>query len=418
MNNNLTVIDLFCGGGIGAVGVKEAGFNIIYALDIDKYAVSTYNKNIGNHCVQKDIRKIDINDIPDSDIILGSPVCKSFSFAGSGRGFDDDKYGDLPNCYLNVVKEKKPKVIVFENVKGMLSKKHINNFNKFLSLLEGIGYNISYKLLNAHHYGVPQLRERVIVVGIRKDLNKVYKFPEPIKEELRPTIFDAIGDLPQPTKVMNSKADIQYINNDENKTPNHIGYGIRNDEKPFVDKIDIGSNWKCLSEEEAKKFLGKAFYNGGGRTGFLRKVDIYKPSYTITATMLSKNNAQILDLKENYKIKNQDIYYNSGFSSRYLSRNRQKQWNEASFTIVSEVRQLPLYPFPANFDIRKIDQYDISPPRRFTVRECLRLQSVPDYYEIDEDISLSKQYEIVGNGIPSLLMYLIFINIKECLNND
>lgn len=119
----LTVVDLFCGGGIGAVGVKCADFNIIYALDNNKYAVETYNENIENCCIQQDIRKLDISTIPDSDIILGSPVCKSFSFAGNNNGFSDEKYGDLTSYYVEIIKYKKPKALVFENVKGMISKK-------------------------------------------------------------------------------------------------------------------------------------------------------------------------------------------------------------------------------------------------------------------------------------------------------
>lgn len=417
MENKLTVIDLFCGGGIGAVGVKEAGFKIIYAIDNNKYAVSTYNKNIGNHCVMQDIRKLDINTVPKSDIILGSPVCKSFSFAGNYRGFEDKKYGDLTDYYLKIVKEKLPKAIVFENVKGMVSKKHIDYFKEFLKDLEEIGYKISYKIVNAYEYGVPQLRERLIVVGIRKDLNKEFLFPKPIPIEDRMNIFDAIGDLPEPTRVMNSNKDIQYISKSTLNKTNHTGYGLRNDEKPYIDKIPVGSNWKSLNQDDAKSFMGGALNNGGGKTGFLRKIDITKPCYTITSTMLGKNNAQIIDTVQLYehKIKNQDIYCDNGFSPRYLSRNRQKQWDEPSFTIVSEVRQLPLYPEPKNFDIRNIEDYDIEPPRRFTVRECLRLQSVPDYYEIDENISLSKQYEIVGNGIPSLLLYTIFKELKTIL---
>lgn len=416
----LTVVDLFCGGGIGAVGVISSNLDIIYALDNNKYAVETYNKNIQKCCIQQDIRTLDITTIPDSDIILGSPVCKSFSFAGNNNGFSDEKYGDLTSYYLRIIKYKKPKALVFENVKGMISKKHKPYFDGFLDELRAIGYSIHYKVLNAFEYGVPQVRERLIVVGIRNDIKDTFTYPEVLDSELRMNIYDAIGDLPEPSKVMNSNNDIQFTSNAN--YPNHSGYGIRKDEKPFISKIPSGGNWKCLDDESAKSFLGKAYYNGGGRTGFLRKVDINKPSYTITSTMNGKNNAQIIDGndlilkdKEELKIYNQDIYYDNGYSSRYLSRNRQRQWNEPSFTIISGARQLPLYPEPKNYDIRKIDTCEIAPPRRFTVRECLRLQSVPDWYVIDEAISLTKQYEIVGNGIPSLLLFKIFNQLKLVL---
>ena len=416
--NGLKVIDLFCGGGLGAVGIKTAGFDIIYAIDINKYAVETYNKNIGNHCVKEDIRNLSINDIPDCDIVMASPVCKSFSFAGNGKGFEDDKYGDLPHQFVRIVEGKKPKAFVFENVKGILSKSSKEEFLNLIKYLENLNYNISYKIINCYLYGVPQLRERVIMVGIRKDIG-VYNFPLEIDESKRLNIFDAIADLPAPYMVMNSKKDIQFISNDKEIISNHIGYGLRNDEKPLIDKIPSGGNWRDLSDEEAKAFLGSAYYNGGGKTGYLRKVKVENPSYTITSSMIGKNNAQIIDDKElliyEHKIKNQEIYYEAGYSSMYLSRNRQKQWNEPSYTIVSEARQLPLYPEPNNFDIRKLNEYNIAPPRRFTVRECLRLQSVPDWFIIDETISLTKQYEIVGNGIPSLITYKIFKELEKVL---
>ena len=408
--NEITVVDLFCGGGIGAYGIKRAGFNIIYAIDNNKEAVSTYNKNIGNHCHNVDIRKLDIDTIPDSDVIIGSPVCKSFSFAGNNKGFSDKQYGDLTFYYLKIIKAKKPKVLVFENVKGMVSKNHLPYFELFVKELEDIGYNIKYKVINTYKIGVPQLRERLILVGVRKDIKKEFNFPVDINNSERLSIFNAIGDLPQPTMVMNSKKDIKYIS--YNLKPNHIGYGVRNDELPYIDKIPQGGNFRDLDEEDAKAFMGKAFYSGGGRTGFLRKVDINKPCFTITSTMNGKNNAQILDSKELY---NQHIYYEGDYSSMYLSRNRQKQWGEPSYTIVSEAKQLPLYPEPSNYDIRNKDKYDIAPPRRFTVRECLRLQSVLDDYIIDDNISLPKQYAIVGNGIPSLLTYKIFIEIENIL---
>lgn len=420
-SNNLKVIDLFCGGGLGAVGIKMAGFNIVYSIDINKYAVDTYNKNIGNHCVKDDIRALSIDDIPDCDVVMASPVCKSFSFAGNGKGFEDDKYGDLPHQFVRIVEGKKPKAFVFENVKGILSKSSKDEFLNLVNYLEELGYNINYKIINCYLYGVPQLRERLLMVGVRKDIGK-YEFPLEIEEDRRLNIFDAIADLPSPYMVMNSKKDIQFISNSKIIVANHIGYGLRNDEKSLINKVPSGGNWKSLSEEDAKSFLGKAYYNGGGKTGYLRRVKVDNPSYTITSAMIGKNNAQIIDDKEliiyEHNIKNQDIYYEAGYSSMYLSRNRQKQWNEPSYTIVSEARQLPLYPEPINFDIRKLVDYEIAPPRRFTVRECLRLQSVPDWFEIDNTISLNKQYEIVGNGIPSLITYKIFIKLENILKDN
>ena len=94
-DNKIKVVDLFCGAGIGACGIKMAGFNIVWGIDNDKYAVETYNRNIGNHAVCKNIKNIKSSEIPEHDIMVATPVCKSFSVAGSQRGFEDNKNGDL-----------------------------------------------------------------------------------------------------------------------------------------------------------------------------------------------------------------------------------------------------------------------------------------------------------------------------------
>ncbi|MEG0900256.1 MAG: DNA (cytosine-5-)-methyltransferase [Oscillospiraceae bacterium] len=404
--NGFTVVDLFCGAGVGACGTLLAGYEIVYAVDNQKYAIDTYNKNIGNHAVQRDIRTVMAEEIPDHDLMIATPVCTSFSFSGNGKGVEDEKYGDLSFHFLRILKAKKPKAFLFENVNGMVCKKHKPFFEELIKTIENIGYEVKWNVFNCYEYGVPQHRKRIFMVGIREDIKKEFHFPEKIAEELRTNIRYAIGDLPNPDMVLNSSKDIQFIADEKSCVDNHIGYGIRNDEKPFIDKVPIGGNWKALNEEDARAFMGKAFESGGGRTGFLRKVVFDKPCYAITSTMNGKNNAQIMD--------NQDKYYEGGFSPRYLSRNRQRQWDEASFTIVSEARQLPLYPEPANYDIRKMEEYDVPPPRRFTVRECLRLQTVPDWFKFSEDIKLNKQYARCS-GIPSLMAYKLVIEIEKCL---
>lgn len=402
--NGLKVVDLYCGAGVGASGILLAGYDIVYGVDIKDYAVNTYNENIGNHAVKMDIRALLPEDIPDHDLMIATPVCKSFSFAGKGDGEKNELYGDLCYQFYLKLKGKKPKAFLFENVDGIVSKKHKPFFRNLVRMIKKIGYRVSWKVIDCYDYGVPQHRKRLIMVGIRKDLNKYFKFPRVVPEDERTNIRYAIGDLPDPDMVMNSKKDIQFINEKKNDVKNHVGYGIRKDEKDFIDKVPVDGNWRDLNKEDAKKFMGKAFESGGGRTGYLRKVSFDKPAHTITSTMNGKNNSQIID--------NQDKYYKGDFSPRYKSRNRQKQWEEASFTIVSEARQLPLYPEPQNYDIRKMDTYNVPPPRRFTVRECLRLQTVPDWFYFNDDISLNKQYERCS-GIPSLVAYKFAIEIEK-----
>jgi len=345
MSNKITMVDLFCGAGIGAVGFKKAGFDILYAIDNKQYAVDTYTDNIGDHAVCKDIRTLDISEVPDCDVITGGFPCLPFSYSGNNKGTDDEKHGDLVYHFRRIIEGKKPKALFIENVKGLISKKHIHVFHDLLEFLEGIGYTLTWKLTNSIEYGIPQKRERVFIVGIRKDLDMKYEFPEPTNEAR--TIRDAIGDMPEP--------------DEEHDFKNHYGLGIRNDELPFVHKIPIGCNWKSLPIEDQKKFLGKSFYGGGGRTGFLRKMSFDKHSLTITSTMDGKFNAQIVDLRDKYNDPDKAIF------------------------------------------------------RRFTVRECLRLQSVPDSFYFDDNITIRKQYERCS-GIPSHLSYIFTKKIYEMLN--
>lgn len=373
--NDLKVVDLFCGAGVGACGVKKAGFDIVWGIDNNKFAVSTYNKNIGNHAVCGDVKVLNPDDIPEHDVMIATPTCKSFSWAGTGLGFNHSEHGDLIFHFFRLLESKKPKAFLFENVDGMLSKKNKPTFLKFVEDVENIGYKVLWKIVDCYDYGVPQHRKRVFAVGIRSDIDKEFCFP--LESICKSTIRDAIGDLPEPNIIMNSEKDIQYINSNPSEVPNHIGYGIRADEKLFVEKIPIGGNWRNLSQEDAKAFLGGAYNSGGGRTGFLRKVSFDKPSYTITSTMLGKNNAQILDNKDKYG----DLVF--------MSFNKENEGCDYC-------------------DIEYLSN------RRFTVRECLRLQTVPDWFVFDESISLSKQYERCS-GIPSLMAYKLMIEIEKVL---
>jgi DNA (cytosine-5)-methyltransferase 1 len=402
MKKQVTMVDLFCGAGIGAIGFKEAGYKIIWAVDNNKHAINTYNKNIGNHAILSDIKKIDMDDIPYADVITAGFPCQPFSLSGKGEGVNCEKKGDLGEYFLRIVENKKPKAFMFENVAGIATKKHKEFFNNLIKMFEDIGYNVSWQLINCWDYSLPQARKRVFAIGIRNDLNKEFIFPQKLPDKDKRCIRDAIGDLPEPYNYPETKDILK----------NHYGLGIRNDEKPFVDKISIGGNWRDLDIEEQKKFLGGAFNSGGGRTGFLRKINFDKPAHTITSLMDGKNNAQILDNRDKYR---NHYFKEDGYSKNYLSRNRQRQWDEPSFTIVSSCRHLPLFPEPNNYDIREMDKYDVPPPRRFTVRECLRLQSVPDSFYFDDDVPIRKQYERCS-GIPSIIAYKFSKIIKDLID--
>lgn len=316
-SNGLTVAELFCGGGLMAVGLKSAGYNITWANDFDpsrkskkeQPQVTTYRHNIGDHVYQGDITLQETQAlIPDVDIIAGGPPCQDFSVAGKNAGEDGEK-GKLVYTYLSIIWSKQPKAFIFENVKG-LAQKHKSTLESLIAQMEHIGYKVSYKIVNSWDYGVAQKRERVFIVGIREDLGFEYTFPEPEPHLYKTQVlWDVIGDLPIP--------------NDGSLPKNH-------NEKDF--------------------YLPKREYG-------------------------------------------------------YSQSNRVQSMDGASNTIPAHHNAgQPIHPTQA--------------PRRFTVRECLRIQSVPDWYVIPERVSLGAAYKIVGNGVASRVAYILGVALAKQLNKN
>lgn len=174
----MKVISLFAGAGGLDLGFQNGGFEVVWANEHDKTIWETYKINHKNTKLdQRSILEVQPNDIPnDIEGIIGGPPCQSWSLAGSMRGIDDNR-GKLFFEYLRVLKALSPKFFVVENVKGIVSKAHFSEFQNILNLFEDAGYDNFYSVLNAFDYGVPQTRERVFIVGFRKDLKIDFKFP-------------------------------------------------------------------------------------------------------------------------------------------------------------------------------------------------------------------------------------------------
>ena len=164
--NNIKVIGLFSGCGGLDLGFKQAGYDLIWSNDILKDACDTYRLNIGDHILNEDITKIDLDTIPNTDIIIGGPPCQGFS--GIGKRDPNDNRSALVYSYLDVVDKVQPKIFLFENVTGIKSSK-ANDGSKVIDNLkqafENIGYHINIYTLNAADYGVPQRRKRVFIIG-------------------------------------------------------------------------------------------------------------------------------------------------------------------------------------------------------------------------------------------------------------
>lgn len=205
----MKVVSLFSGAGGLDLGFILAGHEIIWANDLYADAVATYKQNIGNHIVEKDIREVRSSDIPDCDIVIGGFPCQGFSVANIKRNTQDERnvlYKEL----LRVIKDKQPRYFLAENVKGILSLNKGQSFAMIINDFSSLNYNVTYKVLNAADYGVPQTRERVIIVGVRKDLDIVYTYPEATHSknaEAGKSIWVSVGDalrtLPDPDKPNN-----------------------------------------------------------------------------------------------------------------------------------------------------------------------------------------------------------------------
>ncbi|MCJ7635352.1 DNA cytosine methyltransferase [Candidatus Bathyarchaeota archaeon] len=169
MLRKLQVVSLFAGAGGLDLGLKQAGMEILWAVDIDPDSVATYRGNIGNHIVCEDIRRIDSADIPDCDIVVGGFPCQGFSVANKFRTVSDER-NILYREMLRVIRDKRPKWFVAENVMGILSLGGGMVFDKILRDFDTAHYRVRYELINMADYGVPQTRKRVFILGTRKDL--------------------------------------------------------------------------------------------------------------------------------------------------------------------------------------------------------------------------------------------------------
>jgi DNA (cytosine-5)-methyltransferase 1 len=204
---NMRVASLFSGAGGLDLGFANAGFEVPWANEYDKNIWATYLRNFPDvDLAQKSIVDVEADSIPDIDGFIGGPPCQSWSEAGAARGIED-KRGQLFFEYLRLVEAKRPLFFLAENVSGILFSKHNDALSKILSHFSELGYNVSYGLLNAADYGVPQDRHRVIIVGYQTHVGKFFKPPAPVEKKI--TLREAIGDL-QSTAV--PARDFTYAN--------------------------------------------------------------------------------------------------------------------------------------------------------------------------------------------------------------
>lgn len=212
----MTITSLFSGAGGLDLGLIQAGNKVVWANDIDKDAVETYRANIGLHIICKDIKEIPIAEIPNTDVIVGGFPCQGFSVANLKRTIDDER-NLLYRFFFSIVREKKPKFFIAENVKGILSLGKGKIIEQIVSDFNSSGYIVEVHKINVADYGIPQHRERVIIIGQRNDLGKdmLFKFPTPTHSNKIPTLHPWISIKEALTEIPSTY--------DETSDPNAYG---------------------------------------------------------------------------------------------------------------------------------------------------------------------------------------------------
>lgn len=287
-----SAISLFSGAMGLDLGIEAAGFKIRACLEMDNSAVATIRRNTSIPVINKDINNVSANEIltiaglkkEEVCLIVGGPPCQAFSTAGKQRGLSDFR-GNVILQYLRIISEIKPKYFILENVRGLLSAKlndvpedyyEYNNIKHekgsvlvFLTdQFKKLGYNISYALLNAANYGVPEKRERVIIIG---HIGERIPIPSPTHSEHGVfgtkkwvTLREAIGDLQSSDKL-------RFI-------------PLRPGTEKYMKEVKEGCNWTSLAPDVAEKAMGKAYKLSGGKTGFLRRLKYDEPSPTLVTS--------------------------------------------------------------------------------------------------------------------------------------
>lgn len=267
-----SVVSMFSGCGGLDLGFHQNAFEILYANELDKDTASVYRENIGEiDC--KSVLDVDLSLLPNSDVFLAGFPCQPFSSAGARKGTDDDR-GNLYLKCLEYIDIHKPKIVLFENVQGLLSTKNLDGsflLDSIVSLLEasGEGYKVQYKLLSAEKYQVPQKRKRVIIVGVSNSLNEEFVFPEEIPYSdslLVGSIIQDVEGLPNQEDLFKLSPQVQRL-------------------VPFIKE---GGSWKDIPYEELPERLKKIRDNMKKYKSptFLRRFARNEINGTITASAM------------------------------------------------------------------------------------------------------------------------------------
>ncbi len=270
--NEYSVLELFAGAGGLAIGLEKAGLKCIALNEIDKWACETLRNNRPNwNVLEGDIKNFNFTEYNGKvDVVTGGFPCQAFSYAGKKLGLNDAR-GTLFYEFARVVQEVQPAICIGENVRGLLSHEKGKTLEGMISVLDEIGYKVApVQVLKAINYRVPQKRERLILVGVRKDIDLDFEYPKP---------HHKIYNLEDALK----KGELFDCN-----VPKSIGAKYPEYKKQVLDMVPPKGYWRDLPVDIQKEYMGGSFYLGGGKTGMARRIGWDEPSLTLTCSPAQK----------------------------------------------------------------------------------------------------------------------------------
>ncbi len=267
-----SVLELFAGAGGLAIGLEQAGLKCVALNEIDHWAAETLRLNRPNwNVLEGDIRNLCFKHLSGKvDVVTGGFPCQAFSYAGKKLGLEDAR-GTLFYEFARVVDETRPSLCIGENVRGLLNHDSGRTLKGMISILDELGYKVlEPKILKAIFYNVPQKRERLVLVGVRKDLEIEFEYPKPSKKIYNLTDALKKGDL--------FKCDV----------PDSAGTKYPLSKKKILDLVPPGGYWRDLPLDIQKEYMQKSFFLGGGKTGMARRISWDEPSLTLTCSPAQK----------------------------------------------------------------------------------------------------------------------------------
>lgn len=398
------VISLFSGAGGMDLGFINAGFEIVWANDFFKEAVESYKKNVDDRIVYGDITKIDSSEMPDDiDLVIGGFPCQGFSVANTKRSMKDER-NFLYKEMLRVIDDKKPKFFVAENVKGILSMKKGKVFEMIKKDFKKLGYDVDARLLNAAEYGVPQARERVVIIGNRIGVKNLYPKPTHWVDSKK---YESKEGLKDPVTVEETIGFLSDVRLSDNPITLENGMVIYNHMAAtnVYDKF-WGRKYK-VKQEDICDYL-KMWRDKAGYT--TKKVDDhFGYKYTAGHWFRKDNHSGSIPKPSDWWELKKILGFDNKFDKKVTTMVEKEIKFEQSLRITNWDR-------PSDTITATSPEIHVNRERRLSARECAMLQTFPMDYQFVG--SLNVVYRQIGNAVPVKLAEQIAKGIYEILKNE